>query len=204
MPYKLQIADVSRAAEVLSASFMDYPIFAFVIPDGEIRRRRLVHVFRFLVRLALAQGEVLAPSGRIEGVSLWYRSDHARGSVLAAVRAGLVGLYLRAGHGAVSRLIQVSTEKRRVRAKLLAQPYCLLDMIGVDPLLQGQGFARIMIEEKLRELDRERVACYLETSRRETAKYYGRFGFEIVHEYRLATVDVFCLLRKFGAAPDAA
>jgi ribosomal protein S18 acetylase RimI-like enzyme len=199
MPYKIQIADVPRAADVLSASFLEYPIFQYVIPDGARRRRQLAHVFRFLIRLGLAHGEVLAPSERIEGVSLWYRSDRERDSALDAFHAGLLGLYLRVGHAAMSRLIQVSTKKRQVRAKLLSQPYCLLDMIGVDPSQQGQGFARAMIEEKLRELDHERLACYLETSRRDTARYYERFGFEVVHAYRLATVDVFCLLRKIGA-----
>jgi ribosomal protein S18 acetylase RimI-like enzyme len=199
MPYKLQIADVPRAADVLSASFVDYPIFEHVIPDQATRKRRLAHIFRFLVRLGLAHGEVLAPSGRIEGVSIWYRSDLENNSALAAFRAGLVGLYLRVGHGATSRLIQVSAQKTRVRAKLLSQPYCLLDMIGVDPALQGQGFARTMIEEKLRELDGQRLPCYLETSREATAKYYERFGFEIVQRYRLGTVDVFCLLRKLAA-----
>lgn len=201
MAYKIQIADVPRAADVLSASFVDYPIFEFVIPDGTRRRRQIGHVFRFLLRLGLAQGEVLSPSERIEGVSLWCRSDRPHASALDAFRAGLLGLYLRVGHGAFSRLIQVSTEKQRVRAERLSEAYCLLDMIGVDPLLQGRGLARTMIEEKLRQLDGERLPCYLETSKRATATYYEGFGFEIVHAYRLATVDVFCLWRKVGARP---
>jgi GNAT superfamily N-acetyltransferase len=141
---------------------------------------------------------VLAPSERIEGVALWYRSDQPHGSALDAFRAGLFGLYLRVGHGAVSRLVQISATKRRVRAERLLEPYCLLDMIGVDPSLHGRGFARIMIEEKLRELDRDGLPCYLETSRKALATYYERFGFEIVHAYRLTTADVFCLWRKVG------
>lgn len=201
MPYELHIGDVPRAADVLAASFMDYPVFEHVIPDRARRRRHLVHVFRFLLRLGLAHGEVLAPSSRIEGVALWYRSDREHDSALDACRAGLLGLYLRTGHGTVSRLIQLAAEKRRVRAERLSQPYCLLDMIGIDPLLHGRGFARRMIEEKLRDLDRERLPCYLETSRRTTTHYYERFGFEVVHAYRLATLDVFCLWRKVGAPP---
>ena len=85
------------------------------------------------------------------------------------------------------------------RAELLSRPYFLLDMIGVEPSLQGQGFARRMVEEKLRDLDSQRLPCYLETSRMSTARYYERFGFELAGQYRLATVDVFCLLREIGA-----
>jgi GNAT superfamily N-acetyltransferase len=199
MPYQIQRTDVPRAARVLSAAFVDYPLFEHVFPDGDERKGQLIHVFRFLIRLGLAHGEVLAPSERIEGVALWYRSENAHASALDALRAGLLGLYLRAGHGAVSRLIQVASHKKSVRAQRLSEPYCLLDTIGVDPALHGLGFARMMIEEKLRTLDREGRPCYLETSRRDTAKYYERLGFTIVHEYRLATVDVFCLFRKIGA-----
>ena len=199
MAYKIQIADVPQAAAVLAASFLDYPVFEYVIPDRARRGRQLGHVFGFLLHLGLAHGEVLAPSARIEGVSLWHRSDRPHGSALDAFRAGLFGLYLRVGHGAVSRLVQVSATKRRVRAERLMEPYCLLDMIGVDPTLHGQGLARMMIEEKLRELDVEGLPCYLETSRSALATYYQRFGFEIVHQFRLATVDVFCLRRKIGA-----
>ena len=75
----------------------------------------------------------------------------------------------------------------------------ILDTVGVEPSLQGQGFARRMIEEKLCQLDGERLPCYLETSRIQTARYYERFGFELAHRYRLANMDVFCLLRPLGA-----
>lgn len=85
-----------------------------------------------------------------------------------------------------------------MRDRLLSQPYCLLDMIGVDPPLQRRGFGRMMIEEKLRELDYHEIPCYLETSRRENIAYYGKFGFRPVNEYRLAATEVFCLLRNPG------
>jgi ribosomal protein S18 acetylase RimI-like enzyme len=199
MAYAIQTKDVDKAADVLSASFADYPIFQYVMPDRPERSRQLAEVFRFLVRLGLANGEVLAPSDRIEGVSIWFRSEGTDSSALSVLRAGLLGLYLRVGHGVVSRLMQISVTKSRARAELLSRPYCLLDMIGVDPSLQGQGFARRMLEEKLHELDSQQLPCYLETSRTSTARYYERLGFELARQYRLATMDVFCLLREIGA-----
>jgi ribosomal protein S18 acetylase RimI-like enzyme len=199
MAYAIQPADVAKAADVLSASFADYPVFQHVMPDEAGRGRKLAHVFRFLVRLGLTSGEVIAPSEGIEGVSIWFRSEGTGSSALTAFRAGLLGLYLRVGHGAVARLIQVSATKSRARAKLLSRPYCLLDMIGVEPSLQGRGLARKMLDEKLGELDGEHLPCYLETSRPGTARYYERFGFELVHQYRFASMDVFCLLREVGA-----
>lgn len=98
--YAIQTRDIAKAADVLSASFADYPIFQYVMPDSPGRSRRLAEVFRFLVRLGLANGEVLAPSERIEGVSIWFRSEATDSTALTALRAGLFGLYLRAGRGA--------------------------------------------------------------------------------------------------------
>jgi ribosomal protein S18 acetylase RimI-like enzyme len=199
MAYRIQPKDVTLAADVLSASFADYPIFRYVLPDGPDRRPGLGRIFRFLVRLALANGEVTAPSERIEGVSIWYRSERSEGSPLTALRAGFLGLYLGVGHGPVARLLQVAATKSKHRAGLLSRPYCLLDMIGVAPSMQRLGHAQKMIETKLEELDGERLPCYLETSRAGTAKYYERYGFELVRRYQLAGMDVFCLLREVGA-----
>jgi ribosomal protein S18 acetylase RimI-like enzyme len=199
MAYRIQPKDVTQAADVLSASFADYPIFRYVLPDAADRSRGLGRIFRFLVRRALADGEVIAPSERIEGVSIWYRSERVDGSALAALRAGFLGLYLDVGHGAVARLLQVAATKSSHRARLLCRPYCLLDMIGVEPSMQRLGHARKMIEQKLEQLDGERRPCYLETSREGTASYYERYGFELARRYQLAGMDVFCLLREVGA-----
>jgi hypothetical protein len=69
MAYAIQARDVATAAEVLSASFADYPIFQYVMPQRSGQNRRLDAIFSFLVRLGRANGKVLAPSERIEGVS---------------------------------------------------------------------------------------------------------------------------------------
>lgn len=198
MAYRIQRKDVPQAADVLSASFADYPIFRYVLPDGADRNRGLTRIFRFLVRMALANGEVIAPSERIEGVSIWYRSEQSDGSPLTALWAGFLGLYLGVGRGPVSRLLQVAETKSTHRANLLSRPYCLLDMVGVAPSMQRLGHAQKMIEEKLEELDGKGLPCYLETSRAGTAKYYERYGFELARRYELAGMDVFCLLREVG------
>jgi hypothetical protein len=65
MAYAVQAKDAVRAADVLSALFADYPVFRYVVPEGAARNRKLAHLFRFLVRLGLANGEVIAPSDHI-------------------------------------------------------------------------------------------------------------------------------------------
>jgi ribosomal protein S18 acetylase RimI-like enzyme len=82
-----------------------------------------------------------------------------------------------------------------MRAEMIKGQYYSCDMIGVDSLLQRQGFGRKMIEAKLLEFDREEVPCYLETSKQENIVYYERFGFSQINEYKIKDVGVFCLHR---------
>lgn len=199
MAYIIQKSDVDKAAQILGQSFINYPIFTHIIPDDADRKRKVRYIFRFLVGLGLSNGEVISPSEKIEGVSIWFHSQDSNSSFLTALRAGLLDLYFHVDYGAVSRLIEIGSQKRARRDQLLSQPYCLLDMIGVDPSLQRHGFGRKMIEEKLSELDNDCIPCYLETSRVENINYYNNLGFKLVHDYQLMNVNVFCLLREVRA-----
>jgi GNAT superfamily N-acetyltransferase len=80
-----------------------------------------------------------------------------------------------------------------------SQPYCLLDLIGVDLAWQGKGFGRQMLAAQLRELDQRQMPCYLETSRREIVPYYQHFGFQLIHEYQLVNIPVYSLFRESNA-----
>lgn len=135
------------------------------------------HLFRFLVRLGRRNGEIISPSERIDGVSIWIPSERAKSSALTALQAGLLALYFRAGRGPVSRLIEVGTKKGEVRDSLRMQPHCLLDMIGVEPSLQKRGIGRRMIEDKLTELDGQGVLLPGNQPRRDG---------EVLREFRLS------------------
>jgi ribosomal protein S18 acetylase RimI-like enzyme len=191
----IQRSDVDKAARVLSRSLVNYPMFTYIFPDDTYRGRKIRHLFCFIIQLGLLNGEVVSPSEEVEGVSIWIRSQNENHSITTAVRAGLLKLLFHVGLPSVSRLIQIGTKKSSVRRKLLSQPYCLLDMIGVTPSLQRHGFGRKMLEEKLSELDNEHIPCYLETSKTENMKYYQQFGFKLIHEYQLPAMPVLCLLR---------
>jgi GNAT superfamily N-acetyltransferase len=111
------------------------------------------------------------------------------------IRAGLLNLFVHVKLGTISRFIEVGKIKGKMRAEIIKGQYYLCDMIGVDPLLQRQGFGRKMIEAKLFEFDKEEMPCYLETSRHGNIPYYERFGFSQINEYKIKDVDVFCLKR---------
>jgi ribosomal protein S18 acetylase RimI-like enzyme len=193
--YSLQISDLQRASELLGKSFNNYPIFEYILPDAADRKRKLKYFCRFLINLGMIKGEVIAPSNKIEGVSIWIHSTNSNTSGTDAIMAGFIKLVLQVNPPSVLRFMEMGNIKGKMRIQIVEGSYYYCDMIGVDPLLQGHGFGRRMIEAKLREFDKENVPCYLETSKVENVGYYEKFGFRIKQKYRIADVDVFCLLR---------
>ena len=194
--HKLQKRDLNKATAVFSRSFNDYPIFKYIIPDPEYRKAKLNYLCHFILSLGMAKGEVIGPSDKMEGVSIWLPSNGSKSSGMHAVLAGLLNLFVHIKPGTIRRFIEVGRTKQRMRAEIIKGPYYLCDMIGVDPLFQKQGFGRKMMEAKLLEFDREEMSCYLETSKRANFPYYVRFGFSQINKYKIQNFDVFCLKRE--------
>jgi GNAT superfamily N-acetyltransferase len=197
--YEIQRKDLAKASSVLALAFTGYPLFEHVLPDSASRTDRLKHLCRFLLRLGMAKGAVVAPSDALEGVSIWLPSEGSANSAIDAVKAGLFDLFFHVDIRAIGRFIEIGKAKARKRKEIVGGSYWLCDMIGVDPLQQGRGAGRHMMEAQLDYLDKAKMPCYLETSDARNVVYYEKYGFELIHRYEIHGVPVFCLQWKPGA-----
>lgn len=198
--YRIQPNDLPKASALLGRAFRDYPLFEHVLPEAASRREQLKYLCQFLLRLGMRKGLVIAPSDALEGVSIWLPSDRMPTSPVDALRAGLLNLFFHVDTKAIGRFIEIGNIKGEKRADVIGGPYWLCDMIGVDPLLQGHGVGRRMVEAQLNDLDKAKLPCCLETSETKNIAYYRKYGFALVNEYKIHDVHVFCLQRKPGAA----
>lgn len=196
MLYKIERKDINKAAQVLGESFINYPIFKYIFPDDQYRKNKINHLFKFLIKYGLLNGEVFAPSENIEGVSIWIKSSNAESSLWNVLKSGLISLFLNIDKQSFDRFRYIGKNKQNMRANLITKNYYLLDTISVNPQLQKQGFARLLIESKLKKIDQLNIPCYLETSERTNLIFYQKFGFDVIREYELAPLKVFCLLRE--------
>jgi ribosomal protein S18 acetylase RimI-like enzyme len=87
-----------------------------------------------------------------------------------------------------------------VHRKLVPYPHWYLQIIGVDPAYQGQGFSSRLLRPVLERIDRERMPCYLETNNAKNVAIYRRSGFEVISEDRMPDTEVttFAMLRGPG------
>lgn len=202
MVHRIQEAELEAAASLLSRAMARYPLFEYLAPveqtqvRKQVREDKLRRIFRFILRVALHQGEIVAPSRDIEAIAIWTPSERLQLSMVGALRAGFFALPNKVGLRPTGRLLKLAKQKQALRRKILDSPYHLLDMLAVDPSLQRKGYGRLLLESKLEELDRVHTQCYLETSAVRNVVYYQNYGFELIHEHSIETVPVYCLRRR--------
>jgi hypothetical protein len=196
MLYPINKNDIRTAAQVLGKSFIDYPIFAYILPNRLWREKKIAFLFIFLIKLGLLHGEVLAPSSNIEGVLIWINSLSPQPSKLRILWKCIIPLVFKVGPFSTYRFIKVGIYKEKMRKEILQCSYFLLDTIGINPIYQNQGYARRMIESKLKDCDNLSSPCYLETSDQLNIAFYEKFHFHLCHTYQLFSINVYCLLRE--------
>jgi ribosomal protein S18 acetylase RimI-like enzyme len=184
-PIRLEKEQVERASEVLSRAFRDDPELLRFVPDAPKRQKLLRSLFRMSLHHAIEHGEVYAVSPAIEGVAVWLPSVAPEISLWTLLRGGGLGLLFRGGWGLVRKMKEDEDFAHKLRRQLAPFPHCYLAVLGVDPELQGQGYASRLLKPVLARLDREKTPAYLETSTEDYVAMYRHFGFAVIKEAML-------------------
>lgn len=172
-------ADRPAAVALLGRAFQAEPVYEWLLPDPERRRRRLPVLLRAnLTHLHRASGsiQVATLDGRIAGAAIWDPPGHPRpGPVRRALAwPGQV----RALGPRLPRLARVATV---LGAAHPAGPHWYLDHLGADPDLPRRGVGGALLAAGLAGADATGVGTYLECKEGNVG-YYRRFGFELRDE----------------------
>lgn len=164
-------------AETLAAAFQDDPSLCWLMPDAELRRRRLLPFFRLVTQEdQLAGMALIAPS--FEVATLWRSPGRQKDNPLGALWTNLRFLWVL--RSAVSRGSEI--------AKAMAQhhpsgDHWYLRYAGVAPEAQGKGWGGLALREGIRRADGDNMPIYLETAKLSNVSLYQRFGFEVIEEW---------------------
>jgi ribosomal protein S18 acetylase RimI-like enzyme len=106
----------------------------------------------------------------------------ARMTLWRTIRSGGVGLLLKVGRKTISAMRSVAAFVFSVQKRCAPFPHWHLSVIGVAPAWQGRSHARVLLLPMLARLDREGLACYLETQNGKNLAIYQRYGFRVAEE----------------------
>ena len=168
-----------RFADILSSAFAGDPFYTFVFPDPERRTRLLPWLFNKLLNYANHYGLVLVDS-EYHGISIWLDPKHTGLLPLGVLRAGLFLFPFKVSHLELKRSIKLAQVSNQLHRQAVSTPHFYLEAVGVEPLHQGKGLGRALVQAGLSRADELNVPCYLETHNPTNLGFYVSLGFNIV------------------------
>jgi len=199
-PSRISKSHIGTTSQVLSRAFHDDPLFTLFIPDIRQRRNKLHHIMNTLVRYSVSCGEVYTTSPNFEGVSVWLPSDKVEMNFWRGLRSGGLSIILNLGLAATFKQLSVSDLMCSVHKRLISSPHWYLYILGVEPKLQGKGYASNLMKVMLNRADQEGFVCYLDNTNEKNLSMYQHYGFKVIEEYQVPESDVrlWAMLREPG------
>jgi ribosomal protein S18 acetylase RimI-like enzyme len=194
---RLTLKERDTGAAVLGRAFAEYEILRYYFRN-ETQRHVIADTFAFIaLSVCLKYGEVYATSEKLEGVAAWLPPGKAPFETWQVMRSVAFPVIFRFGRQGAGRLQAHGRFIDSVHRKLLPYPHWFLQIIGVDPVCQGQGFTGRLVRPMLERIDRERMPCALETNIDKNVDIYRRFGFGVISEDTVPGTEVtsFLMLR---------
>jgi ribosomal protein S18 acetylase RimI-like enzyme len=170
----------AEAGQVLARAFLDDPLWIWLVPDADARRRRLPWLFeRALADLRDATIETAEEP--LAGVATWIPPAT---EVPAPPLRTVVGALARL-RGGFGRLVHYGREASKLEQEVGAAVSWRLGGIGVDPAAQGRGIGSALVRSGLARADAAGAPVVLLTSNPANVAFYERHGFEVAAERRL-------------------
>jgi len=199
-PERLSRDDAEETIGTLSAAFADYPVMRYTLADaGDAYEAGVRALIGFFCNKRLVRGwPVLGVrvGGKVVAAALISEpSDEPPPAALAALRAELVE---RIGGDAMGRL-----ERYEHDSSLDApvEPHHFLGVIGVHPDNQGQGLARVLLDE-LADMSLRHPASTgvcLSTEVAGNVPFYEHMGYRVIGHRTVDTLETWCMFRENAA-----
>jgi ribosomal protein S18 acetylase RimI-like enzyme len=172
-------ADADTVGATLARAFDDDPLVGHFLPNAESRPDKARRMFRLLLKLGLPHHSCYMTNGA-ESVALWRPPNQWHLSIMDYLANGpsLLGIF---GAGA----LRVMSAMDYIEKKHPREPHWYLQTLGTDPSKQGKGFAGKVVRHQLAIADRDRVPCYLESSKSTNIPVYQALGFRVTGEITL-------------------
>jgi ribosomal protein S18 acetylase RimI-like enzyme len=193
---EVNIADKKDVVEVLATAFSEYPVFQYVLGQGEPsfgEKIRLLVDFFSDIRYQMG-GPPLVIRQEKKAVAAALVDPADTGPFTDDLRRILRGLMKTVGPNEMARMELYERLCKRMEPE---QPHYYLGMIGVLPEHQGQGYARRMLDHihKMVDTDPKARGIALNTENPNNVPIYRYFGYEVIEEAELGPLHTWCMFR---------
>jgi ribosomal protein S18 acetylase RimI-like enzyme len=180
---RLDGARIDDAAALLTRAFFDYPMWAWVLPDEEHRRRALPLSMRASVIWGTLLGESYTLGDPLRAIAIWAPPGMADAAVDPdGSRTDWDSVVAAIGPDGIRRFELMIEVQRPLREKHMDGRTWYLPWLGVDPTAQRTGAGTALLRDMHARLDSQGIATYLETEKEANVSYYLKQGYDVVHE----------------------
>ena len=193
-----------RAVEVLTAAFLEDPLYRALIPGPEDRRRSLQALWSALITTSNRYG-VVDSTPDITGVACWLAPGNADLGLWPMLRTGLAlprAMLLFPADGR-KRFLEMVNRTDRVRREKMPEPHWYLWALGILPDRQGQGIGGALLAHGMARADIQARPCYLETETESNVAFYARRGFAVIAEVEISGIRIWSMLRPPAGSPGS-
>jgi ribosomal protein S18 acetylase RimI-like enzyme len=174
---------------MLADAFQPDPVWNAVF--GEATPAQRAYAFETPVRYCLKYGEVYAPSEALGGVAAWVPGALVDMTLWRILRSGALWPGMRIGVRLAGKMQPIfgPIELDR-RAYIGGKPYLYLQIIGMAPAFQGQGFGGQLLRALIEKSEQTGVPLYLETETEANVSMYEHLGFTVIKKIVLPIIDL--------------
>ena len=171
--------DLPAAAKALSSAFFKDPLQGYTFPDETERRERSPAHFSAALNYGLKFGEVYwVPNGA--GAAIWLPPGETAVTPERAEAAGFMALPAKMGDEAFGRFFAALEYADQCHRDDVPEPHWYTMVVGVDPVFQGNGYGKALLQPVFQKADASRVPIYLETAQPANVTFYERLGFRVL------------------------
>ena len=178
----LTLSDVEAAAQVMSQSYVDDPLAAFMLPFRRTRVRTLYKFFRAMGEVSIKHQRGFGVGDPLQGVAYWKFPDQEDLSISVRSLGKFLPLLFTLYPIGLYRAKTILKQIDELHKEYANEPHFYLDNIGVLPVARGRGLSSMLIRPFLDLADSQKVIAYTDTVTRSNVALYQHLGFQCVEE----------------------
>jgi ribosomal protein S18 acetylase RimI-like enzyme len=188
--YKVQKKDIKKASSVLADAFQNDPLWKNIFEGQSDIEQKFQAFFETPIRYCLKYGEVYSNSENIEGIAALVPGYLSRMTMWRLIRSGAFSSAIKMsslGKKMKYAFKQIEDDRKE---NMKGKEYIYVQVIGVAPKFQGQGFGSKLILATIEKGKQDGVPLYLETETENNVKMYEKFGFKLIKKINLPGIDL--------------